>query len=161
MSKRIYALDDDTGTVGFYLALDKSGETEAVKKLISEFLQLDLTTEQELSSNLAVDAQAYSKSHGMAYSATITYNANNGNSQYTNPITGPLTATVSNIKDGSTMLIKIVQDGTGSRAITLDSSFGTKSNESADLSTTADDVNLIFVTNSEGDIFYSILTFTP
>lgn len=104
---------------------------------------------------------AFSEPYQITYAASMTFNGNNGMNQYTT-LTGNVTSlTFSNLKEGGTYTFKIIQDAGGTN--TLDETgLDYKSNESADFSTTGDDINLMVIYVDEiGNTLYSISTYTP
>jgi hypothetical protein len=110
--------------------------------------------------NFEVQGQANSNGINYAFNALPTFNANSGNVQEM-PVTGNCTCSISNLKNGSTMIIVLIQDATGGHTITLGASFGTKANQSADLSAVAGDENHITVWKTNGKTRYTITTVTP
>lgn len=98
-----------------------------------------------------------------SFSATKTFNLNNGVSQEMT-LTGNVTSlTLSNKANGGSYLIYLIEDGTGGRTIpTPDSTFGSKTDNSADFVTTANAVNMINVNvRPGGATYYTVETYTP
>lgn len=98
-----------------------------------------------------------------SFSATKTFNLNNGVSQEMT-LTGNVTSlTLSNKANGGSYLIYLIEDGTGGRTIpTPDSTFGNKTDNSADFITTANAVNIINVNvRPNGSTYWTLETYTP
>ena len=98
-----------------------------------------------------------------SFSATKIFNLNNGVSQEM-VITGNITSlSLSSKANGGSYLIYLVENGTGGYTIpTPDSTFGSKTDNSADFVTTANAVNLINVNvRPNGTTYYTIETYTP
>lgn len=98
-----------------------------------------------------------------SFSATKTFNLNNGVSQEMT-LTGNVTSlTLSNKANGGSYLIYLIEDGTGGRTIpTPDSTFGSKTDNSADFVTTANAVNIINVNvRPNGTTYWTLETYTP
>lgn len=112
---------------------------------------------------LNVSKQAKGGSKIVTFSATPTFNLNDGNSQKMT-LTGSVTSlTLSNKLNGGSYLIYLVQDSTGGRTIpNPDSTFGVKTDNSADFVTDANAVNLININvDADGITYYTIETYTP
>lgn len=98
-----------------------------------------------------------------SFSATKIFNLNNGVSQEMT-LTGNVTSlTLSNKVNGGSYLIYLIEDGTGGRTIpTPDSTFGNKTDNSADFITTANAVNIINVNvRPNGTTYWTLETYTP
>jgi hypothetical protein len=98
-----------------------------------------------------------------SFSATKTFDLNNGVSQEM-VITGNITSlTLSNKVNGGSYLIFLVQNATGGYTIpTPDSTFGGKTDNSADFVTDANAVNIINVNvRPNGTTYYTVETYTP
>lgn len=107
--------------------------------------------------------QANGGSSVESFSATKTFNLNNGVSQEMT-LTGNVTSlTLSNKLNGGSYLIWLIQDGTGGRTIpTPDSTFGNVTDNSASFVTTANAVNIINVNvRPNGATYYTVETYTP
>ena len=96
-------------------------------------------------------------SDSIASSATPTFNMSNGYTQIMLVNQAVTSATISNLQDGQQYCIVLIQDATG-YAITLGASFGTKTDNSADLSTGANKHNIVFVTKYGSYTRYTIET---
>ncbi len=120
-------------------------------------------TTLDVANNLKVNGQATGGDSTISFSATASFNFNNGNSNKM-ILTGNLTSlSVTQKVDGGSYLIYLKQDATGGRTIpTPDSSFGTKTDNSADFVTASNAVNIINVNvDPDGDTFYTVETITP
>lgn len=98
-----------------------------------------------------------------SFSPTKTFYLNNGVAQEM-VITGNITSlTLSDKVNGGSYLIYLVENGTGGYTIpTPDSTFGNKTDNSADFVTTANAVNLININvRPNGMTYYTIETYTP
>lgn len=98
-----------------------------------------------------------------SFSATKTFNLDNGNSQEMTLTSNVTSLTLSNKVNGGSYLIYLIQDVTGSRTIpTPDSTFGNKTDNSADFVIDANAVNLINVNvRPDGTTYYTVETYTP
>jgi hypothetical protein len=99
-----------------------------------------------------VEQPAYSNS----FSGSKTIDFSLGNIQYM-PITGTISITLSSLREGVNMLI-LTNDSTPGRAVTIDSTFGTKTDNSASHSTGANKVNIYTIMKYGSTIKYSIET---
>lgn len=121
---------------------------------------VDKTTDESIGGNKLFTAQANMDINTVSFTATPTFNFNNGNVQEM-VITGDVTSlAVSNKVNGGTYIIFLVQDGTGGHSMpTPAASFGTKTANSADFDTTANAVNIVTINvRSGGNTYYSIET---
>lgn len=119
-----------------------------------------LTGAQTIAGNKTFSNQANVSGNTVTFSATATFNLDNGNVQEMT-LTGDITSlSLSNKANGGTYIIYLIQDATGGRAIpTPDSTFGTKTTNSADFTTAANGVNIITVNvRPGGTTYYSIET---
>jgi uncharacterized protein (TIGR02145 family) len=99
-----------------------------------------------------VEQPAYSNT----FSASKTIDFSLGNVQYMS-ITGDVSITLSNLREGVNMLI-LTNDATVGRAVTSDSTFGTKTDNSATHSTAANKVNIYTIMKYGSVIKYTIET---
>lgn len=145
--------------------LDQSATTGATAKSVlshldslltyvgSTFVKLTSGTLQTLNSairivgNLSIDALAYSEEYAQTWSASTTFNFNNGNVQ-TSTVTSGATLSLSNKVNGSSVLLDLLTDGTGGYSLAFDSTFG-------DLDNIGENTPLVVVAN--GRYFINVI----
>lgn len=66
-----------------------------------------------------VQGRAYTEPKTVTYSSTVAINASQSNAFYVGALTGNTTLDISSPADGQTINVRFVQDGTGSRTVTL------------------------------------------
>ena len=117
----------------------------------------------DIAESFVFGSQATGGSETVSFSATPTFDLDDGNSQQMT-LTGNLTSlSLTNKENGGSYLIYLIQDATGSRTIpTPDSSFGNETDNSASFVTDANAVNLINVNvRPDGTTYYTVETYTP
>lgn len=134
-----------------------------ISKFVNTVLNQTIAGIKTFSDNVLINGQARGGYSVETFSATKTFNLDNGNSQEM-VITGNITSlTLSNKVNGGSYLIYLVENGTGGYTIpTPDSTFGSKTDNSADFVTTANAINMINVNvRPNGTTYYTIETYTP
>ncbi len=109
--------------------------------------------------NYSFDGQAHGGNHVQTFSASTTFDADNGNNQYME-VTGSTTIAITNELPG-TYLFRLEINSTSNPTITIGASFGDPYDNSADLIDEDNDVNLItLVVDPNGVKEYTINTKT-
>jgi hypothetical protein len=90
------------------------------------------------------------------FSASKTIDFSLGNVQYM-PITGDVSITLSNLREGVNIL-KLINDATAGRTVTIDSTFGTKTDNSATHSSAANKRNLYTIMKVASEVEHTIET---
>jgi uncharacterized protein (TIGR02145 family) len=106
----------------------------------------------EVKFNKAVETVA----KAVIFSGSLTINFSDSNIQYIS-ITGDTSITLSNLREGVAMII-LTNDATPGRAVIIDSTFGTKTDNSAIRSTAANKVNIYTILKYGSTIKYTIET---
>ena len=121
------------------------------------------TGDQTVASNVKFNKQAGVLGNVETFSATISFDLNDGNVQKM-VITANITSlAVTNKVNSGSYRIFLTENGTGGYTIpTPGASFGTKTDNAADFVTAANAVNIIDITvDPDGNTFYSVETVTP
>jgi len=130
-------------------------ETDSIKTLNNALVVIP--DDLQIDSNITVGGQGGSLLDSVAFSATKTFDMNT-TMNHLMLVTATTTLTVSNLISGYQYLVVALQDGTGGHTITLDSTFGTITDNSATMSITAGAYNFIWVWKVGSLVFHTIET---
>ena len=115
--------------------------------------------EKTFSDNLQVDAQAHGGSNTKTFSASATFDADDGNNQQME-VTASTTIALTNELPGTYIITLEINTGTPP-TITIGASLGTVMDNSADLINTDNDINIITIlVRPDGAKYYTINTIT-
>jgi hypothetical protein len=117
---------------------------------------------EEPNRNVLFKQQAGVKGKTIVFTATPTFDLNDGNVQKMIITANVTSLTISNKVNAGSYRIFLTQNATGGYTIPVPgASFGTKTDNAADLITAANDVNIIDITvDPDGTTFYSVETIT-
>lgn len=115
---------------------------------------------QNIAGNKIFDNQAHGGNHVQSFSASTTFNSNNGNNQEM-VVTAATTIDISNELPG-TYIYTLEIDSVAAPVITVGASFGSSANTNPALSTNDNDINIItLVVRPNGTKYYTVLVVTP
>ncbi len=115
---------------------------------------------QNIAGNKLFDNQAHGGNHVQTFSASTTFDANNGNNQAM-IVTAATTIGITNELPGVYVFTLEIDSG-ASPAITIGASFGDPANDNATISDVDNDINVItLVVRPSGGKYYTITTITP
>lgn len=147
---RLYAGDDPTATASMFITgrtaggLTK-GDVGIATETPSELLHV--------AGNIRVDGQSNSPIFTQADAASVALNFNNGSAQTITLTQNTAFAAPTNLKDGATYILKIVQDGVGSRIPTWNAVFKWEGGAAPTLSTAASAIDFITFVSDGSDLF--------
>ena len=155
---RFYAGDDCDGAAAMFITGRTGGG------LTKGFTGIGTETQTELlqvAGNIRVDGQSNSPIFTLADAATITPDFDDGSIQTVTLAGNRIIGAPSNLKDGATYILKIVQDGVGSRTLTWNAVFKWEGGTAPTLSTAAAAIDIItFVTDGTDLYGVSALNFS-
>jgi len=155
---RFYAGDDADGSAAMFITGRTAGS------LIQGYIGIGTESPTEklnVAGNIQVDGQTNSPIFAEADAATITYDFNNGSIQSVTLGGNRIIGAPSNLKDGATYILQIIQDGTGSRTLTWNGVFKWEGGTAPTLSTGADAIDIItFITDGTDLYGVSALDFS-
>jgi hypothetical protein len=155
---RIYLADVNVPITSKFLLLDK-----LITHLNSLYVVL-ADVDQTKSGNLKIGGQATGGDSSESFSATKTFDLDDGNAQEMTLTANVTSLTLDNKVNGGSYLIYLIQDATGGRTIPPpDSTFGNKTDNSvSDFVTDSNAVNIINVNvRPNGTTYWTLETYTP
>jgi len=110
----------------------------------------------EMTGNVDVTGQAWSNTHALTQAATIAWDCDLGNSAETTMTGNRTLGAPTNLKDGATYVLKIIQDGTGTRTLAYNAVWKFPGGTAPVLSTGSGEVDMLTAWSDGTNLYASL-----